>query len=76
MGKPMSSTSLAPGAILWLPQRTEIDSDKLDAFEVHSTIPERCFGHPVLVLNGEEPNNCVTILIVCTPCTLPTTAED
>ncbi|KAF2473607.1 uncharacterized protein BDR25DRAFT_386417 [Lindgomyces ingoldianus] len=49
-----------PGTILWLPKRRDILCSYLEST---NTVPNRCFGHPVLVLGVNSSNNSVYILI-------------
>ena len=61
----LSPSHFAPGTILWLPKQADIDP--LHALSAYHTVPERCFGHSVLVLADDETaTNCAIILIVST----------
>jgi len=61
----LDSSHFIPGTILWLPKQKDIDD--FDELDPYNTIPDKCFGHSVLVLMEEKPINCVAILIVSVP---------
>src|SRR5436190_20388799 len=50
------------GTILWLPKLRDIIVVRFD-----TTVPNSCFGHPVLLLAVDSLNSSATILIVYTP---------
>jgi len=49
-----------PGAILWLPKL------RVNSLHETGTVPDLCFGHPVLVLAADRLSNSVFILILTT----------
>ncbi|CAI6332138.1 unnamed protein product [Periconia digitata] len=54
-----------PGDILWLPKRRDVgDSDPRAAS--HNTVPQDCFGHPVLVIGEVDSKKTVAVLILTT----------
>ncbi|KAH7122784.1 hypothetical protein B0J11DRAFT_608411 [Dendryphion nanum] len=57
-----SSATLWHGTILWLPKQKDIE--EFDVVDPYNTVPDKCFGHSVLVLGEEKHINCITILIL------------
>ncbi|KAF2649178.1 hypothetical protein K491DRAFT_721900 [Lophiostoma macrostomum CBS 122681] len=59
----LSPSQFTPGTILWLPKQAHLEpSETLTAYH---TVPERCFGHPVLVLTSDKHvTDNITILIL------------
>jgi len=57
----LAKSSIRPGAILWLPKQDELSLSFNDPI---TTVPSRCFGHPVLVLATNLSKSSATILIV------------
>jgi hypothetical protein len=65
----LDSSHFIPGTVLWLPKQKDIYG--FDGFDPYNTVPDKCFGHSVLVLGEEKHTNYVTILIVSLPYSLP-----
>ncbi|KAF2705434.1 hypothetical protein K504DRAFT_537030 [Pleomassaria siparia CBS 279.74] len=58
----LDSSHFIPGTILWLPKQKDIVN--FDGLDPDNTVPDKCFGHSVLVLAEEKHTNCIIILIL------------
>lgn len=59
----LDTSCFEPGTVLWLPKRRDLPFNSLDMV---STVPDRCFGHPALVLAVDSSNSSIIILILTT----------
>ncbi|ORY19039.1 hypothetical protein BCR34DRAFT_595865 [Clohesyomyces aquaticus] len=50
------------GTILWLPKQKDIPD--FDELHPHNTVPDRCFGHPILIIGLNKSTGCATVLIL------------
>lgn len=57
----LTMSQYEPGTILWLPKRRDISFSSLDPA---STVPGKCFGHPILILAVDPLYTSALILIV------------
>lgn len=65
MSVTLDSSYFNPGTILWLPRIDHVND--LATLARWNTVPEQCFGHPVLVLGDMNSTESVTVLIVRRP---------